>query len=146
MKRLLQSIVLLGCSICVVGLAAAVPRTPTRGLLFEHIGPEDASIPPFSVEVGAIDASTRTVILVTLKTFESVFCLVKRAGNAPPRSPRPMGTFRVTSFKDGEPEKAFTIYPEAVLSVITRLRRTFEGRNLQMPEVLVTLETLLTPK
>lgn len=91
-------------------------------------------------------ASTRAVILVTPKTYESVFDLVKRAGNAPPRSPRPMGTFRVTSFNDGKPDNAFTIYPEAVLSVISRLRRTFERRNLQIPEVLVILETLLTPK
>lgn len=145
MNRWLKIVTVLCCCICGVELVAAMGRIPTEKLLFEHIGPEDASIPPFIVEVGPVAESTHAVIFVTPETYEDVFVMVKRADDSYLRTPRPMGTFRVTSSQDGKPDKAFTIYPEAVLSVISRLRRMFQSQHERMPEVLVKLETLLTP-
>jgi hypothetical protein len=114
-------------------------------LLFEHIGPEDASIPPFSIAVGPIVESTHVLIFVTPETYSDIYALVKHTDNSSPQSPRPMGTFRVTSFSDGKPDKVFTLYPEAMLSVISQLRQMFKIRHGEMPEVMVKLETLLKP-
>jgi len=145
MKRRLKFLTLLVCCIWSVGCAPPGRSKQTERLRFEHIGPEDASIPPFVVEVGDMTESTYARICVTPEAYGDIFLLVKQAGASAPRSPRPLGTFRVTVFKDGESTQGFTIYPEAVLSIIARLRRMFQSHDRHMPEVLVILETLLTP-
>ena len=146
MKRWLKIASVVVICLWEVGLTSAMEGTQTEWLLFEHIGPEDASIPPFVVEIGRVAESTHAIILVTPKTYVDILMLVNRARDAPPRSPRPMGTFCVISFKDRKLHEEFTIYPEAVLSVINRLRQMFQSRHSQIPEVLVKLETLLMPR
>jgi hypothetical protein len=126
------------------GFAAASGKMPADKLEFEHIGPEDASIPSFIVAVGQPNDATHAVIFVTQKAYDDIFVLIKRASQAPVRSPRPMGTFHVISCKTGETDKEFTIYPEDMLSVIGLLRQMFESRHRKMPEVLVKLEALLS--
>lgn len=145
MKRWLIIVVVLGCCIVATGLATAMGKKSTDRLLFEHIGPQDAAIPSFIVEVGPVAKSMHTVIFVSPETYEAVFALVQQAANAPLRSPRPMGTFCVTSSKDGKTDKVFTIYPEAMLSVISRLRQMFQSEGYQLPELLLKIETILTP-
>ncbi len=110
---------------------------------FEHIGPEDASIPPFIVQVGDTAKSTSALVLVTQETFVQVYDMVRHAGEKRQRSPRPMGTFRVSAFLSGKPVAAITIQPEAMRAVITVIREMFLERNQSTPDGLQILETLL---
>ena len=132
--------------ICIgAGFAAASGKMPADKLEFEHIGPEDASIPSFTLAVGQLDGATPSIIFITQQAYGDIFVLIKQADEAPVRRPRPMGTFRVTSCKTGETSKEFSIYPDSMLLITGLLRQMFESRHRTMPEVLVKLEALLSP-
>lgn len=145
MKWRLGFAVLVGGSLLEIGCSPRMEEMPVQSLRFEHVGPQDASISPFLLEVGRPTESTHAVILVTPDAYANILALVKEAGALPPRSPRPLGTFRV-EIQGGEAGRSFIIYPETMLSIIGRLRRMFESQGSQLPDVLVKLETLLTPR
>jgi hypothetical protein len=128
-----------------VGFAADPEKIGINKLFFEHIGPQDAAIPSFWIQTVPLGKSTQTHIFVSPETFADVFNLVKEGGEAPQQRPLPQGTFHVTSFRDGQAGQVFTIYPETVLAIIGTVRKNFESRQQQMPEILIILETLLKP-
>lgn len=144
MKLWLIILAILGCCHSTVGLATPTERASTEKLLFEDIGPSDASIPSFSIELGEVDKSTRTIFFVSPEAYEDVFSLVRHGGKAPSHTPRPVGTFKVTSYKNEKPDEIYTIYPETVLSIISRLSQMYQNTTRQLPELLVKLETQLT--
>jgi hypothetical protein len=127
-----------------IGLAGTAVFACASYLLFEHIGPEDASGPPFTVAVGDVGASSYRTILVDQVTYTAIRDTVRASYDEPERTPRPPGTFEVTAFDCGTPQATYRIYPEAMLSIIALVDRMARGVNESLPTTFVTLRTLLS--
>ncbi len=103
-----------------MGSAGAFEERSAVKLQFEQIGPADASISPFAVEIGAGGSPGRSILFVSAGTFDKMLTLVRRV-SGPVREPCPPGTLRVTYFQGGKESAHYTIYPEAMLGVVVQL-------------------------
>ena len=107
-------------------------------LRFEHIGPEDATGPPFTVAIGLPGGSTETRWLVTPAGLQTIRAIVRRHGVARSPGHDVAGTFAVSM--DG----AVVILPPAGMRLVLRaLRCVYDEARLPGPAMLAIQENLL---
>lgn len=112
-------IVLLAGSVSMRSASAFEERSAVA-LQFQQIGPADASIAPFKVEIGSASSRDGSILFVSAETFDKVLTLVKRV-SGPVRDPCPPGSLHVIYFQSGKESATYTIYPEAMLGMVVQL-------------------------
>lgn len=115
---------------------AVVACGPMR---FEHMGPEDASGPPFAIEIGIPAGSSDTRWLVTLAVCMRIHAHVMRHGS--PRQPHdePAGTFSIT----GAGAATRLLPPGAMQTMLQILRHAYLCAKVAPPAMLEIQENLL---
>lgn len=111
---------------------------PAGGLRFEHVGPEDASGPPFVVAVGAPADSTESCLLVTASFHAAIRALVLHHGVAGDADDEPAGAFAVSATGMG----TRVLAPEGMGLVLDALRCMYAAEHVAPPALLGILETL----
>ena len=131
------------CLVLALGLITTSEALARSVLLFEHQGPEDASIPPFRIFAGKCERESLTRIRVSDEVFGDLVTLLadaERSMNDRRHSP---GTFLVTVSTNGEPDSHHLVPRETMLLVIARVRSAFAAVDAPMPSILVKVETQL---
>ena len=118
---------------------------PVEKLAFQHIGPEDASIPDISVQVGDTDKSVGTSIFLNKKEYEFLSCSLKNAATSRPKVPRPFGTFQVSTFLDHTIVRRFIIQPDRMDAILQALNARLQRSGTAVPDLLLRLEVMLNP-
>lgn len=118
---------------------------PVEKLAFQHIGPEDASIPDISVQVGDTDKSVGTSIFLSEKEYEFLSCSLKNAATSRPNVPRPFGTFQVSTFLDRTLVRRFIIQPDRMDGILQALNARLQRSGTAVPDLLLRLEVMLNP-
>lgn len=112
--------------------------TVAEALRFEHVGPEDASGPPFVIAVGLPAASTDTRWLVTAPCLAAIRALVLKHGTARRPDSERAGAFAV----DAASLDTLVLPPEGMRAVLDVLRRMYELKQVAPPAMLVIQDTL----
>jgi len=112
-------------------------------LVFIHIGPEDASIPPFTVKTGDAAKSSLKTFFVTEVAYKRILELVEKSEAVLDRRPRPLGTFQVILRGPEFPERLYRVYPERMEEIIVEISGVFKDRNLEIPQTLAILGRLV---
>jgi len=118
---------------------------PVEKIAFQHIGPEDASIPDISVQVGDTSKSVGTSIFLNEKKYAFLSCSLKNAATSTPNAPRQFGTFQVSMFSDHTVVRRFIIQPERMDAILQALNARLHRSGTAVPDLLVRLEVMLNP-
>lgn len=119
--------------------ASGFTRTTCHAMRFEHIGPEDASGPPFVIAAGAAAQSTPTQFLVDQETCWLLRAMVKQISEANLPVNAPVGTFVVTSLGF----QKTIVRAAGMRSIVSTLRRSYAAQRVAVPPLLSIWENLL---
>jgi hypothetical protein len=118
---------------------------PVETMSFRHIGPEDASIPDISIQVGDTNKSVGTSIFLNENEYAFLSCAIKHSAASRPDMPRPFGTFQVSLFSDSTIVHSLIIQPERMDAILQRLSARLQKSGAVVPDLLLRLEAMLNP-
>jgi hypothetical protein len=125
-------VVLVGAG-TIAGLAPA-DASSRPALDFERVGSQDASMRPWSVEVGAVENLEPMIIRVPRKTYDKIIEALNADARLPNDIPTPPGTFLVRE-RCPLNGRVWHLHPQGTHEIASIIRAAYVSRKLNAPDL-----------
>lgn len=136
--------ILIGAVVVLIGagmVAALAPADASSrpALAFQRVGPQDASLRPWIIEVGAVEQLAPMTVRVPSKTYDKIIEVLNLDARLPNDTPTPPGTFRVEE-RSPLNGHVWQLHPQGMRSIISIIGAAYAAHTQSLPTLLSRIE------